>query len=108
VLCDLGCGDFNIGKQLLAHTSKYLAVDIVPALIFRNQKVFIDPKLKFKCLDIAKDDLPAGDCAIIRQVMQHLSNAEVHNILLKLKQYKYLIVTEHIPQGEFKANADII
>ena len=31
-VCDLGCGDFNIGKQLVQHSKKYVAVDIVPDL----------------------------------------------------------------------------
>jgi hypothetical protein len=59
-------------------------------------------------LDIAADDLPSGDCAIVRQVLQHLSNAEIQLILPKLLNFRYLIVTEHIPEGDFKANLDII
>jgi len=107
-VCDLGCGDFNIGKELVSYTIKYIAVDIVPELILRNQNLFQIPNLEFHCLDIAKDDLPIADCAIIRQVLQHLSNAEVLQITRKLKQYKYIIVTEHLPSDEFIANVDII
>lgn len=107
-VCDLGCGDFNIGKELVSYTEKYIAVDIVPELILRNQNLFQIPNLEFHCLDIAKDDLPIADCAIIRQVFQHLSNAEVLQIIRKLKQYKYIIVTEHLPSDEFIANVDII
>jgi len=33
MVCDLGCGDFNIGKELVKHTKKYIAVDIVEELI---------------------------------------------------------------------------
>ncbi|WP_116771139.1 class I SAM-dependent methyltransferase [Maribacter litoralis] len=107
-VCDLGCGDFNIGKELVSYTEKYIAVDIVPELILRNQNLFQIPNLEFQCLDIAKDDLPIADCAIIRQVLQHLSNAEVLQITRKLKLYKYIIVTEHLPSDEFIANVDII
>lgn len=28
-VCDLGCGDFNVGKELVKYSSKYIAVDIV-------------------------------------------------------------------------------
>lgn len=107
-VCDLGCGDFNIGKELVSYTRKYIAVDIVPELILRNQNLFQIPNLEFQCLDIAKDDLPIADCAIIRQVLQHLSNAEVLQITRKLKLYKYIIVTEHLPSDEFISNVDII
>ena len=30
---DLGCGDFNIGKQLVNYTKNYYAIDIVEELI---------------------------------------------------------------------------
>lgn len=107
-VCDLGCGDFNVGKELVQHSKKYVAVDIVKELIEHNKEKFKDDKLEFHCLDLATDELPVGDCALVRQVLQHLSNTEVHQILEKLKDFKYLIVTEHIPAGEFIPNQDII
>ena len=108
VVCDLGCGDFNIGKELVTHTKRYLAVDIVEDLIERNKKLFKAENLEFLCLDIAKDDWPSGDCVILRQVLQHLSNAEIRRIVDKLSDFRYLILTEHIPEGEFEPNKDII
>lgn len=107
-VCDLGCGDFNVGKHLVQHTKKYEAVDIVSELIQRNQSVFKEENLEFHCLDIAVDDLPAAHCVLLRQVLQHLSNAEVQSVVNKLDNYKYVIVTEHIPKGSFMPNKDII
>ncbi|MEM0518147.1 class I SAM-dependent methyltransferase [Aequorivita flava] len=107
-VCDLGCGDFNVGKELVKHTKKYIAIDIVPSLIARNQQLFNAPNLEFHCLDIATAPLPRADCAILRQVLQHLSNAEIQSIVNKLAAYKYVILTEHIPEGDFIPNKDII
>ncbi|WP_420321677.1 class I SAM-dependent methyltransferase [Flagellimonas sp.] len=107
-VCDLGCGDFNIGKKLVAHTQKYIAVDIVEDLIIFNREKFLLPNLEFRCLDIAKDELPRADCAILRQVLQHLSNSEIKNIVDKLCDFKYVVVTEHLPQDDFSPNIDII
>ncbi len=107
-VCDLGCGDFNIGKHLVTYTKKYLAIDIVESLIERNKYVFKADNLEFFCLDIAKDNLPEADCIIIRQVLQHLSNTEIRSITQKLKAYKYIILTEHLPNGNFTPNKDII
>ena len=108
VLCDLGCGDFNVGRQLVKYTRKYIAVDIVPALIEYNKANFKEENLEFHCLDIAIDSLPSGDCALLRQVLQHLSNTEIERILNKLTDFRYVILTEHIPEGVFIANKDII
>ncbi|WP_179339803.1 class I SAM-dependent methyltransferase [Winogradskyella ludwigii] len=107
-VCDLGCGDFNIGKQLLKYTEKYIAVDIVENLITRNKALFKEDNLEFHCLDIVEGDLPKADCIILRQVLQHLSNAEIETIIKKLSDYKFVILTEHIPTGNFEPNKDII
>ncbi|WP_010180791.1 class I SAM-dependent methyltransferase [Aquimarina agarilytica] len=107
-VCDLGCGDFNIGKELVKYTKKYTAVDIVAPLIERNKLKFTAENLAFICLDIATNKLPKADCVILRQVLQHLSNNEVHEVVEKLGNYKYVILTEHIPKGNFIANKDII
>lgn len=107
-VCDLGCGDFNVGNELVEFAAHYHAVDIVPALIERNKTLFKNENLLFHCLDVAVDELPSGDCALVRQVLQHLSNQEVQQILEKLSRYRYVIITEHIPIGDFEANKDKI
>lgn len=108
VVCDLGCGDFNIGKHLTRHTKKYYAIDIVENLIDRNKNCFKEENLEFHCLDISKDELPIGDSVILRQVLQHVSNNEILNILKKIAGYRYIILTEHLPLGDFVPNIDII
>ena len=107
-VCDLGCGDFNIGRHLVEYTEHYFAVDIVPELIDRNKTRFEAAHLEFQCLDISKDNLPQADCAILRQVLQHLSNTEIQQILVKMNSYKYTILTEHLPSGTFRPNIDMI
>jgi hypothetical protein len=108
IVCDLGCGDFNVGKKFVSFTKKYIGVDIVPDLIERNKNRFQAENLSFQCLDLATDELPKGDCAIIRQVLQHLSNHEIQKILQKLSAYQYVILTEHLPSGDFIPNKDKI
>lgn len=108
VVCDLGCGDFNVGKELVPYTQAYTAVDIVPELIAYNTKTIKSKQLSFATLDLAKDPLPEGDCALLRQVLQHLSNAEIQAIVNKLYAYRYVILTEHLPDQEFTPNIDII
>lgn len=108
VVCDFGCGDFNVGKHLTKYAKKYIAVDIVEELINRNKNLFKQDNLEFHCLDIVTAELPAGDCIILRQVLQHLSNKEIQAVVPKITAYKYVILTEHIPNGDFIPNKDII
>ncbi|GAB2765821.1 class I SAM-dependent methyltransferase [Salinimicrobium soli] len=108
VVCDLGCGDFNVAKELVKYSKMYFAVDIVPGLIEHNKQKFKADNVVFHALDISTDELPAGDCVILRQVLQHLSNAEIKRVVEKLYDYKYVILTEHLPAGDFQPNKDIV
>lgn len=108
IVLDLGCGDFNVGRQLFAYSKKYIAIDIAENVVNFNKEKFKHSNLEFQCLDISNDDLPNANVVIVRQVLQHLSNKEVHSVLTKLKGYKYVILTEHLPNQEFVPNKDII
>lgn len=90
---DLGCGDFRIGEKIAKNDIKYVGLDVVPELIKRNKEKF--PNVEFKCLDIANEELPEGDICFIRQVLQHLSNDQIKQILQKVAKYKYVFITEH-------------
>jgi hypothetical protein len=98
-LVDLGCGDFRVGQRLLEQTQiqNYIGIDIVPALIQHHQTHNATPTRKFHCLNIIEDPLPSGDICCIRQVLQHLSNQQITQILSKLTQYQTTFITEHYP-----------
>ncbi|MGB8705800.1 MAG: class I SAM-dependent methyltransferase [Gillisia sp.] len=108
IVCDLGCGDFNIGKELVKFSKKYCAIDIVPDLIAHNKEAFKADNVEFLALDIAAEALPPADCVILRQVLQHLSNTEIKSVVAKLYDYRYVILTEHLPEGNFLPNKNII
>jgi len=104
---DLGCGDFNVGAQLTTAFREFVAVDVVAELIERNAHRFQHLGAAFRCLDIVNDDLPPAEVAFVRQVLQHLSNAQVAKVVPKLYQYRWLIITEHLPCSPgFQVNRD--
>jgi hypothetical protein len=49
---------------------------------------------------------PDGDLCLIRQVLQHLSNSEIEQVLNNVKKYPYVIITEHVPVFPEQANLD--
>jgi len=108
VIVDLGCGDFNVGSQLLHLSKKYYAIDIVKSLIDTNKLKFKKDNLIFSNLDISTDNLPSGDVCLVRQVLTHLSNAEIKSFIKNIRdKYKFLVVTENIPEGRFEPNLDM-
>jgi len=106
---DLGCGDFSIGSKIRPLCNQYIACDIVAPLIEFNKKKYQLLNVDFRVLNLISDKLPSADIVFIRQVLQHLSNTEIENIVPKLAQnFKYLILTEHLPVAEnFTHNLDM-
>ena len=94
---DVGCGDFRVGRAIRAGASRYVGVDIVPALVERNRRLFGDAATEFVCLDAVASPLPDGDLFILRQVLQHLSNADIDRILRRTRPFPYVLVTEFWP-----------
>ena len=104
---DLGCGDFNVGSQIADACKSYVACDVVPALIAHNREAFAASSVRFEVHDLTRDRPPTCDIIFIRQVLQHLSNEDIHAGLERLQgRCRYLVVTEHIPAHDFMPNLD--
>jgi SAM-dependent methyltransferase len=105
---DLGCGDFRVGRRVAREDVYYIGVDIVDSLVEANQIRFSSKRIEFRCIDIIADDIPDGDLCLIREVLQHLSNAQILAILPKLRKFRWVIVTEGQPgpPGSFRPNRD--
>jgi hypothetical protein len=99
---DLGCGDFEIGRQLTNKIGpiNYVGCDIVPELVAHHSIHDSCQRVQFKTLDIVADELPEGDICLIRQVFQHLSNADIKKVLAKLSKFSRVYVTEGYPLEE--------
>ena len=106
MVIDLGCGDFNIGRQLTDLCSTYHGCDIVEPLIEHNIRKFSQDGVAFSCIDATTQKLPQGDVLIVRQVLQHLSNAAIQKVVTQFTDFVHVILTEHIPDGDFVANID--
>lgn len=107
-IVEIGCGDFNVMGQVLGYLwakgypCDYAGIDVVPDLVSYNESVFSRPGVHFSCADASQPEteLPDGDLLIIRQVLQHLPNEDIAQILEKAKKYHYLLITEHIYEGD--------
>jgi len=105
---DIGCGDMFIGGQLAPLCKSYVGLDVVPEVIEANKlKYANDKNTTFIAADIVQTDLiPQAQVCLIRQVLQHLSNKEILNVLQKLGCYNMVIVTEHYPLKPKAFNTD--
>ncbi len=108
-VADLGCGDFYTGRKIAALVEHYTGVDIARPVIDSNARQFGDQRTHFLQADLTHDSLPPADAAVLRQVLQHLTNAEACAVLDNvLHTYALAFVTEHLYIGrDSKPNVDI-
>lgn len=106
-LVDIGAGDFGVGSRLAPFVDHYTACDISSAIIEQNKRRFAAmANVQFVVLDAANSPLPSGDIVTIRQVFQHLSNDQIGAIVRKLAAFRYIVVTEVVPEPGFPENID--
>ena len=106
-IVDLGCGDFRVGRKIDLHGAKYIGCDVVEDVVRYNTENFSSENISFLCTDIVSDELEDGDLCLIRQVLQHLSNRDISDVLKKLEKYKYVLSTDTARYGQEKENIDI-
>lgn len=107
---DLGCGDFSVGSRIAPSADRYLACDVSSVILARNRERWSLPNVEFRQLDVSTDVLPTARVAFVRQVLQHLSNADITRFVERLeadRPFDFLVVTEHLPKaGDFICNLD--
>ena len=106
-LIDAPCGDFNWLRHVELGIDSYLGVDIVAAIVERNQRSFAHgQKRRFIHADITRQVLPRADLILCRDCLVHLAFEE---ILQALRHFRhsgatYLLTTNF---GSHRTNATI-
>jgi SAM-dependent methyltransferase len=104
---DLGCGDFSVGRRIVEATGvRYTGIDVVPELIEHHKRTAGNGGISFACLDITTDPLPTADLCLIRQVLQHLSNREIAQVIANLNGFPLTLISEDVPTHPKSFNRD--
>lgn len=100
---DLGCGDFT-WMATVRLKQDYTGADIVTSVIEENTRLY--PNHTFICADATSDQLPQADVVICREVLFHLSFADVRRLISNVQESgaTYLLTTS---EDSTFINADI-
>jgi hypothetical protein len=111
-IVDIGCGDFQVSGRMLASVGRpveYIGCDVVRPLIEHHTQVHGGPSRRFMVVNAVEEDPPAGDLVILRQILQHLSNAQISSVLERVRRlYRLAIITESLPIPAGQPNLDIV
>jgi SAM-dependent methyltransferase len=106
-IVDLGCGDWRSSKYLHLDPCQYLGVDVVASVIAANQKTYGSDSVRFEVADAANFSVPDCDLLICKDVLQHLSNANISKVLSRVKRARWALITnDYHPANEESRNGD--
>jgi hypothetical protein len=74
----------------------YTGVD-VSAVVLEGTRQFERPGVRFLHLNAVIDPLPAADLLIVKDVLQHWSNADITAFLPQLQKFKGALITNSFP-----------
>lgn len=95
-IIDAPCGDFNWLSQVnLSSVKKYIGVDIVEDIIYKNNELYANKKKKFLQKNIITDPLPEADLIMCRDCLVHFPFQEINKTLANFKKTgaRYLLTT---------------
>ncbi len=98
VLGDAGCGDLNWMSRISGDLRLYLGFDVVGSVVDDLRKRFRSRANHFFAqTDVTLDDLPVCDAILCRDVLTHLTHAQVTEALRRFQASgsRYLVATTH-------------
>ena len=92
---DIGCGDWQFSRFIDWKNATYHGIDVVPSVIEANTRQFTRANIRFTCGNPLDDtvDVGGGDLLLLKDVLQHLSNANVIKLLDLTKRFKFSLIT---------------
>jgi SAM-dependent methyltransferase len=105
-LLDVGCGDFTWMKEV-QFPFRYVGIDIVHEVVERNNALYRSERRSFQVMDATRDPLPTADTILCREVLFHLSFADIWRLVENVRNSgsSFLIATN---DNNLKYNADIL
>lgn len=97
---DFGCGDWQFSKLIDWGDRVYFGVDVVGGLIHRLRKEHGGPNRFFQEIDPLAPSLPGPvDLLIVKDVLQHLSNADILQLLPRFKVARHWLLVNDKSAG---------
>lgn len=107
-LLDIPCGDFHWMQHTPLPLERYIGADRVSALIARNRQLHAAPTRAFILCDVTRDPLPRCDLVLCRDLLVHLSYADIRRALRNIHHSgsQWLLTTQF--NDPARVNTDIV
>ena len=85
-LLDAPCGDFNWMRHVATGVASYVGVDVDARTVAELQRAHGSPRRRFVACDVTRDALPRADAIFCRDLLPHLSFAEIAQVLANFRR----------------------
>jgi hypothetical protein len=94
-LLDAPCGDFNWMQHVQLPVQRYIGVDVLREVIAENKWRHASAQKSFVRADLTQQQLPLVDAILCRDLLTHLSFADIFAVLANFKRSgaTYLLTT---------------
>ena len=107
-ILDVGCGDWRLGQKYNLEDKVYTGIDM-SSVILDETMAYAADNIKFIHGDFEFLDVEPVDLIIIKDVLQHLPNSKIINIVNKIKSHaRYALFCDaYIKLNNRELNTDI-
>lgn len=105
---DVGCGDWQFSRFIDFAGAGYVGFDVVESIVHRNTAQYATTMVEFRVMPADLADVPQGDLLIMKDVLQHLSNENIHLFhKLVFPKFKHCLLTNSFRKIETSQNTDV-
>lgn len=105
---DIGCGDWQFSRFIDFGAASYLGLDVVRPVVERNRTVYGSSRVRFDLMPDRLADVPSGDVLLIKDVLQHLPDPDVFEILNELvPRFRFALITNSFEKVDTSKNIDL-
>jgi len=106
-LIDFGCGDWQFMSNISLDNVNYLGFDVVSNVIQNNIDKYSNYHINFSITPKLLGHIPGGDVLFIKDVLIHLPNHFIFDLINQFHRYKYIISVNNVADHEGDYNSDI-
>lgn len=107
-IVDFGCGDWQYMSSVDLHGSDYIGYDVVDAVLLQNKQKYSRSNIRFEHSPSDPEDLPPADLLLIKDVLIHLPNAFISQLMAcAMRKYKFILAINNRTGNASEYNVDI-
>jgi SAM-dependent methyltransferase len=107
-IVDFGCGDWQWMSQVDLAGTEYFGFDVVAGVLAKNAAAHKSQNVQFALTPDNLSDLPEGELIVFKDVLIHLPNAYVSELLAYARQkYRFILAINNETDNPSEYNSEI-